>query len=111
MECIKNDTQGCVAGALRGGVTPSSSKNSKRRAMNKLRQLINPTEEERERQRRVVERMCEEMARERKCCTCKNTVKRDHYEMGKKAGLDTYCTIDGELKLGEGCLFYEREMV
>ena len=33
MGCIKNDTQGCGAGAVRGGVTPSSSKNSKRRAM------------------------------------------------------------------------------
>ena len=77
--------------------------------MNKLGQLVNPTEEERAKQRAVIEGMWEEMVRERRCCTCRNTYREEHYEMGKRAGLDTYCRIDGEIKVGDmGCEYYCR---
>lgn len=76
--------------------------------VNKLRAIFNPTAEEQRRHEENLTRVEQELIDSHSCLYCRHAELRDHYMHGCYAGVDTYCKMDGRLKVGcQDCLFWD----
>lgn len=72
--------------------------------------VFKPDEEDIIKEQNFINRIKTELVESKHCCTCVNSIKVPHYEMGYDAGTDPYCNILNELRYGcngQQCLWYE----
>lgn len=74
---------------------------------NRLKELFNPTPEQRKKQLEQIQKMIDESYEEKWCCTCVNYIPIDHTLPGFVTEYPTCKVMNGIAN--ETCLFYESD--